>query len=70
VHVGHIAGVGVVSGRGVGGGVVGGGGVGWRVRGVVICPVDEGRDGSFINTAAETDQCKVGQDSPCGDRKE
>jgi len=62
VHVGHVAGVCVVSGRGVGGGVVGGGGVGRRVRGVVIRAVDVGWDGRFINAAAETDKCKVGQD--------
>lgn len=64
MHVGHIAGIGCVSGRGVGGGVVGGGGVGWRVGCVEIwwwlCV---GWDGNFINTTAETTQSKICQDS-------
>lgn len=71
MRVGHTAGIGVVRGGGVGGGVVGGGGVGRRVRGVLIWwLLCVGRDGYFVHTAAETDKCKVRQDSPCGDREE
>lgn len=71
LHVRHIAGIGGVSGRGVGGGVVGGGGIGWRVGGVVfqwrLCV---GWDGDGVNASAETTQGKVGQDSPGGDGEE
>lgn len=61
MHVGYIAGIGCVSGRGVGSGVVGCGGVGRGVGGVVIWRLLRvGRDGNFIDTAAETTQSKVG----------
>lgn len=71
MHVGHTAGIGCVSGRGIGSGVVGGGGIGWRVGGVVIWWwLRVGWDGNFINATTETTQGKVGQDSPSGDREE
>ena len=64
MHVGHTAGIGCVSGRGVGGGVVGGGGVGRRVGGVVIWwRLGVRWDGNFINTAAKAAEGKVGKDS-------
>lgn len=64
MHVRHTAGIGRVSGRGVGSGVVGGGGIGWRVGRVVIWwRLRVCWDGSFMNTTTETTQSKVGQDS-------
>ena len=64
MHVGHTAGVGCVSGWRVGGGVVRGGGIGWRVGGVVIrWRLRVSWDGNFVNTATETSQGKIGQDS-------
>lgn len=61
MHVRNTAGIGCVSGRGVGGRVVRGGGIGWRVRTVVIrWRLCVGWDGNFIYTAAETTQGIVG----------
>lgn len=64
MHVGHTAGIGCVSGRGVGSGVIGGGGVGRRVGRVVIRRrLRVGWDSNFMNATAETTQGKIGQDS-------
>lgn len=76
MHVGHIAGIACVrgrgvSGRGVGGGVVGGGGIGWRVRGVEVWGrLRVGWDGNVMNATTETAQGEIGQDAPGGDREE
>lgn len=61
VHVGHIAGIGGVRGRGVGSRVVGRRGVRRGVGGVKIrWRLCVGWDGNLINTTAETTQGKVG----------
>lgn len=65
VHVGHTAGIGCVSGGGVGSRVIGGGGVGWRVGVMIRWRLCVGWDGNFMSTTSETAQGKIGQDPLC-----
>lgn len=65
MRVGHTAGIGYVSGGGVGSGVVGGGGIGWRVGVMIRWRLCVGWDGNFVSTTLETARGKIGQDPLC-----
>lgn len=62
MHVGHTAGIGGVSGGGVGSGIEGGGGIGWRVGVMIRWRLCVGWDGNFVSTTSEMAQGQIGQD--------